>query len=656
MVFLFFCFMFLPLQGQDSLHFELQTLQIEDRHVRQLNNQLEADAIQNSTSGNFAEQMSELSGVQVLRNGNSTQVSVRGFSGSRVLLLQGGIAQQEQQWGADHGHLLSQSSLEQVEFIKGAETILYGGNAIGGALHLKPSVIFQRDTLSVFSALQWHSNNNLISLQERLQWKKNKTQWQAGFFTAHSQNLRIPQKTWQYRNRSYAIDNELANTAFTAYHGNWSMAQVLKNGLWRVLGTWVHEKTGIFPLQVFSQYPEHSYKIGSPYMQSQHQKLSSEYHKHFGALDFMWDIGMQRNERLEREPYGIAHKLNLFDVQNQIKLGIPLDRHEFVVGIQNQVQAQNRAGAEFLAPAYFATKQAVFALGKFSLQNGINLQSGARLEYLHYQSKAYQNFAEALQRNLLGYAITLSLDKQFEHTRLELSLGKNYRFPEAIEWSANGVHHGAFRYEKGDASLKAEENIHLDFALAQTWRYFSWQISPYLNYFWHYIFLRPTGVFAPSVGSGQIYQYTGRPVLNTGLELNTSVFPWDFLSWDFAGDYVFFYNLREEVGVAFSPVPRLKNTLDFHFVQKKVKFGIKLSHQYKFQTLYLDKNEKFTSAYQLLSAQAHCKVAMKKQSLNFLLGVENMLNTRYQDALSNYKALNLAEKGRNVVLQVQFGI
>ena len=140
--------MFLPLQGQDSLSFELQTLQIEDRHVRQLNNQLEADAIQNSTSGNFAEQMSELSGVQVLRNGNSTQVSVRGFSGSRVLLLQGGIAQQEQQWGADHGHLLSQSSLEQVEFIKGAETILYGGNAIGGALHLKPSVIFQRDSVT----------------------------------------------------------------------------------------------------------------------------------------------------------------------------------------------------------------------------------------------------------------------------------------------------------------------------------------------------------------------------------------------------------------------------------------------------------------------------------------------------------------------------
>jgi hypothetical protein len=46
----------------------------------------------------------------------------------------------------------------------------------------------------------------------------------------------------------------------------------------------------------------------------------------------------------------------------------------------------------------------------------------------------------------------------------------------------------------------------------------------------------------------------------------------------------------------------------------------------------------------------------KKHSLNFLLGVENMLNTRYQDALSNYKALNLAEKGRNVVLQVQWGI
>ena len=45
---------------------------------------------------------------------------------------------------------------------------------------------------------------------------------------------------------------------------------------------------------------------------------------------------------------------------------------------------------------------------------------------------------------------------------VKVNIGRSFRLPGANELAANGVHHGTFRHEQGDASLKSEQGWQMD--------------------------------------------------------------------------------------------------------------------------------------------------------------------------------------------------
>ncbi|MEG0455646.1 MAG: TonB-dependent receptor, partial [Bacteroides sp.] len=86
---------------------------------------------------------------------------------------------------------------------------------------------------------------------------------------------------------------------------------------------------------------------------------------------------------------------------------------------------------------------------------------------------------------------------------------RSFRLPGANELAANGVHHGTFRHEQGDASLQSEQGWQMDVSYQLDYERVRLSVSPFASWFSNYLFLKPTGEWSILPHAGQIYRYTG---------------------------------------------------------------------------------------------------------------------------------------------------
>lgn len=61
---------------------------------------------------------------------------IRGMGFNRIAVLENGIKQEGQQWGADHGLELDAFNIETVNVLKGPSSLLYGSDAMGGVIDI----------------------------------------------------------------------------------------------------------------------------------------------------------------------------------------------------------------------------------------------------------------------------------------------------------------------------------------------------------------------------------------------------------------------------------------------------------------------------------------------------------------------------------------
>jgi iron complex outermembrane receptor protein/hemoglobin/transferrin/lactoferrin receptor protein len=94
--------------------------------------------LQSGRSAALGELLQEnVDGVSSIQTGAQAGKPVlRGLSGKRVVLLKDGIAQEYYQFGVRHFPTTNASEAERVEVVRGASSILYGSDALGGAINV----------------------------------------------------------------------------------------------------------------------------------------------------------------------------------------------------------------------------------------------------------------------------------------------------------------------------------------------------------------------------------------------------------------------------------------------------------------------------------------------------------------------------------------
>ena len=657
---------------------------------------VDQDFLRKHFTGNFMQAMENSPGVQAMDIGSGfSKPMIRGMGFNRIAVLENGIKQEGQQWGADHGLELDAFNIGTVNVLKGPSSLLYGSDAMGGVIDITSPPVPSVDMLFGDVTLLGKSVNGTLGGSFMLGIKKSFWYAQVRYSEQHFGDYRIPTDTIVYLTQKMPVyGRKLKNTAgiernigFFAqyqrqrYKANYSVSNV-------------YQKTGFFPgahgIPDVSRVEDDgdSRNMELPYSKVNHLKVTTLQQYAWEKLVLSGDFGFQNNHREEwsvfHTHYGsqpvpekdpdkeLAFNLNTLSASVKVRF-IGSSSWEHALGWDGQHQRNDISGYSFLLPEYYRSTTGLLWLTTYKPNNVISVSGGMRYDYgyIHISShedayladylrkqgydeeqvEHYKWNSHAVKKKFGDYSFSLGLVwTPSEWHMVKANVGRSFRLPGANELAANGVHHGTFRHEQGDANLKSEQGWQMDASYNLRYNGFSISVSPFVSWFSNYIFLRPTGEWSVLPHAGQIYRYTGAEVLFAGTEATIDIHFLRSFNYRISGEYVYTYNCDEHIPLSFSPPFSMRNTLTWQ--RKQVMLYAEwqsIARQNR-----VDRNEDRTPGANLFHLGGSLNIPIRgNQAIEITLIARNIFNTRYYNHLSFYRKVEIPEPGRNFQLLIK---
>ena len=648
---------------------------------------VDQDFLRKHFTGNFMQAMDIGSGF--------SKPMIRGMGFNRIAVLENGIKQEGQQWGADHGLELDAFNIGTVNVLKGPSSLLYGSDAMGGVIDITSPPVPSVDMLFGDVTLLGKSVNGTLGGSFMLGIKKSFWYAQVRYSEQHFGDYRIPTDTIVYLTQKMPVyGRKLKNTAgiernigFFAqyqrqrYKANYSVSNV-------------YQKTGFFPgahgIPDVSRVEDDgdSRNMELPYSKVNHLKVTTLQQYAWEKLVLSGDFGFQNNHREEwsvfHTHYGsqpvpekdpdkeLAFNLNTLSASVKVRF-IGSSSWEHALGWDGQHQRNDISGYSFLLPEYYRSTTGLLWLTTYKPNNVISVSGGMRYDYgyIHISShedayladylrkqgydeeqvEDYKWNSHAVKKKFGDYSFSLGLVwTPSERHMVKANVGRSFRLPGANELAANGVHHGTFRHEQGDTNLKSEQGWQMDASYNLRYNGFSISVSPFVSWFSNYIFLRPTGEWSVLPHAGQIYRYTGVEALFAGTEATIDIHFLRSFNYRISGEYVYTYNCDEHIPLSFSPPFSMRNTLTWQ--RKQVMLYAEwqsIARQNR-----VDRNEDRTPGANLFHLGGSLNIPIRgNQAIEITLTARNIFNTRYYNHLSFYRKVEIPEPGRNFQLLIK---
>jgi iron complex outermembrane receptor protein len=88
-----------------------------------------------SGSTNLVDAISKLPGMSQITTGATlSKPIIRGLGFNRVITMHDGVRQEDNQWGEEHSLHIDEYSIDRYEIIRGAGSLMYGSDGIGGVM------------------------------------------------------------------------------------------------------------------------------------------------------------------------------------------------------------------------------------------------------------------------------------------------------------------------------------------------------------------------------------------------------------------------------------------------------------------------------------------------------------------------------------------
>jgi iron complex outermembrane receptor protein len=640
---------------------------------------------------NFAQSLSFLPGVNAQNTGvGIARPVIRGMSGQRIVVAENGIKQEGQQWGSDHGLELDMFTVDGIEIVKGAAGLVYGSDAIGGAIKILPPkwCVGKRE----LRFLTQGSNNNQErgysgAYQQKWKWKKSGyvSRFVAVVSKKKSSDYRLPADEFTYLNRTLPLVNGILNNTATneqAAMGLWEIIHAQRHlQHLSIQYRWFKQNSGLFPgfvgiptLSSVSSDGNPS-NIGWPSAQVDHHKWTafSTWKLRNGTHDLA--MSYQSNHRNEMsKPHqgayivaddsGKALQLNLSDIQLRYACrNLTWWSGSGEWGISAEKQWNKRGGFEFLLPDFHKEMSGVWGVWSRSTSNDEGQWNlGARWDYVSYQTPGFGQAIELNGDSYLWQPVSKSA-RQFrglagsigqsisssKEWHWKWHFGRTYRFPQASELFINGVHHGTFRHEMGDSNLSSEKGWQWDGMMIKSNEEWVLKCSPFVQYYSSYIYLSPQARFSTLPDGGQVYAYVQHPVWMGGGECNLDIHVLPSLHSDCSIEYIANYNAKTELPLPFTPPFQVKwgNTYQGKWSQNW-EWNCQFQVRYAAAQKRVDRNEKSTPDYALVHGGFSVEYHKPDESWYCIWSINgrNLTDVKYLNNLSNYRALQLPEQGR----------
>ena len=584
----------------------------------------------------ISKSISKLPGISIISTGPGiSKPSIRGLSYDRVVVYNQGVRLENQQWGDEHGIGVSTSGINSIEVIKGPSYVLYGSDAMGGVLYIEPERY--SDDFSVDYMGLYNSNYNGIT-----------------------NNLGVKGSSckFSYILRANMMDNQSFSTPDGEVENTWFKENDIQAGL-----KYETEKFSS-DLRLTMNFSE----LGLPDMEEGHedhyQEISHTTLTWKNSFDLGNDhmlnvtLGRQLNERQEfgghEEEEEEGHDDHEGHEEGEAELDMELstntldinlvmpqsDIFNLIIGTNILSQENKNFGHEELIPDAEKKDFGLYGLGQITMENG------AALIGVRYDSRSITS--EMGSADFSNFNGSFGIKRDFENSTLRFNLSSGYRAPNLIELFADGVHHGAFRYEKGNSSLNAEKSFQTDINFDIVNEDSTVSFDLFYNDISDYIYISPSREIEDGYN---VYNYRQQDSYLWGGEINYSKNTgFDWLSYNTSLGYIFAESADGEALPFIAP-------LTFNQV-----FNIDFSSNYSLEIDFLAKAkqgrvamfEEETDGYSVLNLSGNWMTSFLENDLNIFWSVNNVFDTEYYDHLSRFKTAGIEEMGRNISVGLKY--
>ncbi len=618
----------------------------------------------------ISKSISKLPGVSILSTGPGvSKPSIRGLSYDRVVVYSQGVRLENQQWGDEHGIAVSTSGINSIEVIKGPSYVLYGSDAMGGVLYVEPerySSDFSVDYMGLYNSNYNGITNNL--------------------------GLKGSSGKFSYIARANMVDNQSFSTPDGEIENTWFKENDVQAGLKYETENFSSD------LRLTMNFSE----LGLPHMEEGHDDHDD--HDEEGHDDHD-EEGHDDHEDHEDHYQELSHTtltwVNTFDLGNDHQLNVTLgrqlnDRKEFggheeeeghddhdeeghddhddhegheegeaeldmqlstntldvslvmpqsdnlnlTIGTNFLSQENKNFGHEELIPDAEKKDFGLYALGQITMENG------AALLGVRYDNRSISSdMGSADFSNFNG---SVGIKRDFENSTLRFNISSGYRAPNLIELFADGVHHGTFRYYRGNLNLVAEKSFQTDISFDINNDDSSVSFDLFYNDISDYIYLSPS---SDREDGFAVYDYMQQDSKLYGGEISfAKKTGFDWLSYNTSLEYIFAESADGEALPFISP-------LTFNQV-----FNIDISSNYSFEIDFLAKAkqgrvsmfEEETDGYSVLNLSGNWMTSFLDNDLNIFWSISNVFDKEYYDHLSRFKTAGIEEMGRNISVGLKY--
>ena len=608
----------------------------------------------------ISKSISKLPGISIISTGPGiSKPSIRGLSYDRVVVYNQGVRLENQQWGDEHGIGVSTSGINSIEVIKGPSYVLYGSDAMGGVLYIEPERY--SDDFSVDYMGLYNSNYNGIT---------------------NNLGVKGSSGKFSYILRANMMDNQSFSTPDGEVENTWFKENDIQAGL-----KYETEKFSS-DLRLTMNFSE----LGLPDMEEGHDDHDEEGHDdhdeeghedHYqeishttltwkNSLDLGNDhvlnvtLGRQLNERQEfgghEEEEEEGHddheeeghddhegheegeaELDMELSTNTLDINLVMpqsDIFNLIIGTNILSQENKNFGHQELIPDAEKKDFGLYGLGQITMENG------AALIGVRYDSRSITS--EMGSADFSNFNGSFGIKRDFENSTLRFNLSSGYRAPNLIELFADGVHHGSFRYEKGNSSLVAEKSFQTDINFDIVNEDSTVSFDLFYNDISDYIYISPS---RETEDGYSVYNYMQQDSYLWGGEINYSKNTgFDWLSYNTSLGYIFAESADGEALPFIAP-------LTFNQV-----FNIDFSSNYSLEIDFLAKAkqgrvamfEEETDGYSVLNLSGNWMTSFLENDLNIFWSVNNVFDTEYYDHLSRFKTAGIEEMGRNISVGLKY--
>ena len=532
---------------------------------------IDSREIQQSSGKNLGNLLEEKSGLAALKTGNNiVKPVIHGFYGSRVTIMSNDVRLNDQEWGSEHAPNVEISDFEHIDVIKGASTLRYGADAIGGVVVLRPEYFPKRDTIKGFLQSFYTTNGRSMGLNVGVT-QTFQNGWYVSARGSYTKSGDLSTPNYNLYNTGQEAKKLAFFTGKDGLRRGFSFMYTLSNqdfGIYR--GSHIGSQEDFIRVNVDQPYylRPFSYEIGNPRQEVQHHLAQLSYYQRFqNDAKLTATYGFQYNHRKEydirRGDLRDVAALNLELMTHQANILYQLQKNRWDIegglgGSYENNYSTTATMARKLIPNYDRFTGNAFGVVKRNLSNALQVEAGLRADYSRTLAKMWydlnvwdENYAADFRdfyvrtedgnrvftkpdMGFFGWSANLGLNYRQGGNKFALNLTRAVRNPNAAELFSSGLHHSAAIVEEGSLFLKNEvayqANAMIDLKAAVL-SGAELHLNPYFTYSDSFINQVPTGVQSTIRGTFPVWSYQQVAARMFGLDVDASLKFVPMLQW-----------------------------------------------------------------------------------------------------------------------------